>query len=177
MAASPHAPGTIAVIGNSCTFLSRDLLGFYSIPDNFEVLRSVNDHSPPISLRCIALYVSVAANDSIKKDYIMHLRRLTRKKFDPFRRCDRITLESGSAKIITTEGQMNFFRWLIESGTWTFVVDNAASVVACVARCMRETAEATPPGPPRRASHPKIKTDPVPCGMSVISGKHVVVFD
>lgn len=170
---------SISVTGSSSTAKPppNDLLEFYSLPDNFEVLRIVNGHSPPVSLRTIALYVSVASNESVKRDYAIQLQKLSRKRFDPFRRCDRLTLDSDRGSVVTTEGQMNFFRWLIQSGTWTFMVDNSASISASVAKCVRENTErmrAELESAPERGSK---NGKQAPSGISTLAGRHVVYFD
>ena len=165
----------ISVIGGPGAKLSTELLTFYAMPDNFDVLRVVNGSSPPVSLRSIAIYVSLAASDSVKKEYLLNLRRFTRKKFDPFRRCDRVTLESRESEIVTTEGQMNFFRWLIESGIWSFIADNSVNVIAAAARCSRDTACSSPSTVRKSACRGNKKA--VPSGVSTVAGRHVVVFD
>ena len=167
---------SISVVGSPGTRLSTELLTFYALPDNFEVLRIVNGSSPPVSLRSIAIYVSLAASDSVKKGYLVNLRRFTRKKFDPFRRCDRVTLESGAGEIVTTEGQMNFFRWLIESGNWSFIVDNSVNVIAAAARCARDPA-CSSLSQVRKSSACRGTKKSVPSGMSTVAGRHVVIFD
>lgn len=170
-----QAPKSVlSVTGNTSAALPSDLLTFYSLPANFDVLKTVNGSSPPVSLRTVAIYVSLGACESVRRNYVQQLRRFSRKRFDPFRRCDRVKLQRADEELITTEGQMNFFRWLIETGTWNFIVDNAVNVISIAARCVRENVNVS--AHPRRTAH-KNKTECVPSGVSTLAGRHVVIFD
>lgn len=114
----------------------RELSEFYAAPEHFTVLRAMNGSAPPISLRALAWFVANAIDDNhVRQDYESRLRELTRRRFDPFRRCERIRLyESSGGSVLTTIGQMNFFKWMIETGLWQFIADNRARVCAQVAR-------------------------------------------
>ena len=145
---------------------------FYQSSEHFAVLRAINGSAPPISLRALAWFVSNGVEDGkIREDYERNLRAHTRRRFDPFRRCDRMVLTVGSDSVITTVGQMNFFKWMIERGLWKFVADNRARVSAEVARRSSAT--------PRAASNTGECGVVVTCapGFSQVCGRHVVVFD
>lgn len=169
----------LTAAGDVSAKLSNDLLQFYAFSDHLEVLRKVNSTSPPLSLRTIYIYVSLSADECITNAYMTNLRRFTRKKFDPFRRCDRVCLKNESIEVITTEGQMNFFRWLIENGHWNFMMDNCVSVIAAAARHVRANSSggmAAPSRTPSATGRANAKKS-VPSGMCTIAGRHVLVFD
>lgn len=151
---------------------SPELTGFFEHPANFAVLKSINDPSPPISLRALAWFVSNGVeDDDLRKDYELKLRSFTRRRFDPFRRCERLDLRVGSDVVTTTIGQMNFFRWMIEVGLWQFVANNRARVSAEVARrtnAASRALSACPKGGATASNTP---------GFSQVCGRHVVVFD
>lgn len=153
-----------------------DLSEFFQAPVNFAVLRTVNGSAPPISLRALSWFVSNGIEDEdVRKDYEDQLRKYTRRRFDPFRRCDRLSLHLGPDSVTTTIGQMNFFRWMIQRGLWKFVVDNSAKVSAEVARRCTSAARggSSAKGASGESSHPF----PPGQGFSRISGRHVVFFD
>lgn len=176
--ASVAEPEGLTAEGSVVAKLSRDLLQFYAVPDNFEVLRTVNSSSPPLSLRTIYIYVSLSADECITKAYFASLRRFTRKKFDPFRRCDRVTLRNETSEVTTTEGQMNFFRWVIENGHWNFMIDNSVNVISSASHVRVNgthggTTHARRGGAPARSSGKK----GVPSGVCTVAGRHVLIFD
>jgi hypothetical protein len=170
-----RANNVVCVTGVHGAKLATDLLEFYALADNFDILKVVNGSSPPVSLRSIAIYVSLAADEPLKRGYMLNLRKFTRKRFDPFRRCDRVELESPAGSVVTTEGQMNFFRWLVESGYWSFIIDNSVNVIAAATRCARDSA----PSHARKSSSSVTcrGKNVVPSGVSTVAGRHVVIFD
>ena len=145
------------------------LYEFFRVPDNFAVLRIANSSSPPISLRALSWFVSNGIEDAAtREDYERNLRKFTRRKFDPFRRCDRKEIELAGETVVTTVGQMNFFKWMIERGLWQFVSQNRAKVSAEVAR------RSVP-----RPSTPGAECGAAQCapGFSQVCGRHIVIFD
>jgi len=57
--------------------------------------------------KCIFFYI----NDEYKNQ----LKSFNKKFFDPYKRNNKFELEHKKQKIITTVGQMNFFKWAIEN--------------------------------------------------------------
>jgi hypothetical protein len=156
------------------------LADFYQKAENFAVLRDINGSSPLVSLRALAWFVSNGVEDAqMREDYERNLRAFTRRKFDPFRRCDRLVLAVGSDSVVTTVGQMNFFKWMIERGLWKFVAENRARVSAEVAR--RSVASARVSAKASRSGGARSNGDAgqAACmsGFSQVCGRHVVVFD
>lgn len=172
IASSGNAPRALKLAEDTVPELAR----FYSIPEHFSVLRIVNGSAPPISLRALAWFVSNGVEDAaLREDYEQQLREYTRRRFDPFRRCDRLEVRCGCEMVISTVGQMNFFRWMIERGLWKFVMDNSARVSADVARRALAQPRSSPMLKGGRAGDAKDLE--VPVGFMRVCGRHVVVFD
>lgn len=144
----------------------EDLEKFFADGEHFEVLADVNGTCPSLSLRTITWFVSKGLGGcapGMRDDYAAQLKRHTRRNFDPFRRSSRVVVASPSGKefVESTVGQMNFFRWLIESGAWGWLLKNRASVHADAVRV-------TARGKGVRAE----------CGgFRRLAGPHIVVFD
>lgn len=61
--------------------------------------------------------------------YKSQLRAYSKKQFDPFCRRERINFYYQPDKsIVTTVGQINFFRWAIENGVIKYIKDNLESI-------------------------------------------------
>jgi hypothetical protein len=75
--------------------------------------------------------------------YAAQLKSYSKALFDPFRRQAKITLMCGSGQgataVSTTIGQLNYFRWAIESGVLRYVRANLAQLTQ---ECAAEVAEA-----------------------------------
>ena len=65
-------------------------------------------------------------------NYKTQLKAYSKKQFDPFQRRDRISfgiIQDGISKnIITTIGQLNFFRWAIQNKVIDYAAENYASI-------------------------------------------------
>ena len=116
------------------SLLLTNLLKFYDHNDNLNVmLQIINGHSK-ISLRIIDWfatnyakkfftvytiqneYSKCARRFKVYVDYKLKLKAYSKKRFDPFCRCDRITIPYKNGTFIqTTIGQLNFFKWAIEN--------------------------------------------------------------
>ena len=98
-------------------------------------------NKPKISLRILDWFVTnyskkfnisyqVELNDKIKNfivylDYKAQLKAYSKKQFDPFCRRERILFFDHDGKeIITTVGQLNFFRWSLENKILDYILDN-----------------------------------------------------
>ena len=151
--------------------LVPELMAFYDDAHNFEVLRSINGTCPPFSLRALAWYVGAGMHgEEALVDYEKHLRKYTRRRFDPFRRCNRIALDFEGDTVVTTIGQMNFFRWMISSRVWSALLTNRARMAAEVARRSPVARQAA-----------VVRCGQAHAGISAglvhVSGRHVVIFD
>lgn len=149
---------------------------FYADGYNFGVLKLVNSSAAPISLRAIEWYVTdgqfLNAHARAAMDFATHVKTYTRKMFDPFRRNARMELRRGADAVLTTPGQMNFFRWLITSGQWTCVVKDRAVIHA---RMLSGTASKRRDACARADSG--CSRDYVSTGLTFRSGSNILYFD
>ena len=61
--------------------------------------------------------------------YKNQLNSFSKKHFDPFCRRNRIEYEfSDGTKIVTTVGQLNFFRWAIQNNVLKYIIDNYKNI-------------------------------------------------
>jgi hypothetical protein len=61
-------------------------------------------------------------------NYKSQLKAYSKKQFDPFCRRERIEFSIGKKKIITTIGQLNFFKWAIENLIVEYINDNLEEI-------------------------------------------------
>ena len=68
-------------------------------------------------------YVDVDIN--VFLNYKAQLKAYSKKHFDPFCRRERVSFKyNDKDSIITTVGQLNFFKWAIENGIIKYIIDN-----------------------------------------------------
>jgi hypothetical protein len=60
----------------------------------------------------------------INDEYKNQLKSFNKKFFDPYKRNNKFELEHKKKKIITTVGQMNFFKWAIENKIISYIEKN-----------------------------------------------------
>ena len=117
----------------------ESLINFFSIKENLDRIKPIingNDETknkPKMSLRILDWFVTnfskknnisyhVKLNNKSKNfivylDYKAQLKAYSKKQFDPFCRRERIKFYYGKDKyIVTTVGQLNFFKWALENG-------------------------------------------------------------
>ena len=76
------------------------------------------------------IHYQITVNNKLKNfivylDYKAQLKAYSKKQFDPFCRRERISfIDHDSNELITTVGQLNFFRWAIENNILTYIVEN-----------------------------------------------------
>ena len=62
-------------------------------------------------------------------NYKSQLKAYSKKQFDPFCRRERLSLSYGKQKeLVTTVGQLNFFRWAIENEILKYIDDHLAEI-------------------------------------------------
>jgi hypothetical protein len=61
-------------------------------------------------------------------NYKSQLKAYSKKQFDPFCRRERIEFSIGKKKIITTIGQLNFFKWAIDNLIIEYINDNLINI-------------------------------------------------
>lgn len=62
--------------------------------------------------------------------YKMQLKSFLKKQFDPFCRRERIKFFYDDKHLVTTVGQLNFFKWAIEKGVIQYIKDNIKDIEA-----------------------------------------------
>lgn len=115
------------------TELNRDLImaklsKFYSVKSNIDAVVNSIDGCDKISLRLIDWFVTNYCqkhNNDLYIDYRTQLKAFSKHNFDPFKRRDRIKYYfSHENFIVTTVGQLNFFKWAIENNVLIMVSEN-----------------------------------------------------
>ena len=118
----------------------KSLEKFYTIDDNINLFMSIVNTNSNISIRLIDYFitkyskthrVSYKHNEesiNIYTSYKQQLKAFQKKHFDPFSRGDRVPYFMGNMCIITTIGQLNFFRWFISKNIIEYIVGNQLSI-------------------------------------------------
>ena len=121
--------------------LLNSLKDFYSVKENKEKLLEVLNNTKKISLRIIDWFVTNYSKKfnviyflnenkenekhfSVYYSYKTQLKSYSKKKFDPFCRRDRIEFTMDDDKIISTIGQLNFFKWAINNKVIEYITEN-----------------------------------------------------
>ena len=134
-------------ISSKKDLLMDSLIQFFSVKEYLDRVKPIingNDeqkNKPKISLRILDWFVTnyskkynitypVELNKKKKNfivylDYKSQLKAYSKKQFDPFCRRERILFFDHDGKeIITTVGQLNFFRWSLENKILDYILDN-----------------------------------------------------
>lgn len=133
----------------------RDLLmvsltKFFTKTNNIEIILPIINGKSKISLRVIDWFVTnyskknninyyiqknIKNGEKINKQFIVYLnyksqlKAYSKKQFDPFCRRERISFYYSSDKeLITTVGQLNFFRWAIENNIISYIQKNLKEI-------------------------------------------------
>ena len=132
---------------NKQALLMNHLTNFFSIKENISQFLSILHEKSRISLRVIDWFITNYSKDHriaylcektkseslpgcgdeakpfmVHDSYKSQLKAYSKKQFDPFCRHMRINFYYGKdEKIVTTIGQMNFFRWFIENNILKYV--------------------------------------------------------
>ena len=121
--------------------LMESLTIFYRNKLNLDVFLPIINGESKISLRLLDWFVTNYSkknniNYLLKKknkninfivylDYKAQLKAYSKKQFDPFCRRERISLlDNDDKEIITTVGQLNFFRWAIDNKILSYINEN-----------------------------------------------------
>ena len=129
--------------------LMNALTEFFINQNNMDQMLSIINSKNEISLRIIDWFVTnyakknnIIYNLQFKKDkeikkirfvvylnYKAQLKAYSKKQFDPFCRRDRISFYyKDTEELITTVGQLNFFRWAIEHKVLNYIKDNLQKI-------------------------------------------------
>tara|TARA_B100001094_G_C18089249_1_gene749502 strand:- start:246 stop:758 length:513 start_codon:yes stop_codon:yes gene_type:complete len=117
---------------------------FYNNQTNLNKFIKIIDKDSNISLRAIdflctnyaknktVIYYLEKLNNKIPFnlyiEYRSQLKAYSKMQFDPFRRHERISLETQNGPIETTVAQLNFFKWAIEKKVLEWLKNNLAIV-------------------------------------------------
>jgi hypothetical protein len=125
--------------------LMKCLLDFYSDKNKLNEMMNIINGESKISLRIVDWFVTnyakkyytiyelpikrngkfVPSRFKVYNDYKLKLKAYSKKRFDPFCRWERITIPyDGNNYMETTIGQLNFFKWAIESKIIDFIQAN-----------------------------------------------------
>jgi len=119
--------------------LLNNLAEFYKKDDylHLKEMLSVLNGDSKISLRIIDWFVTNYAKQQytvytlssglrfkVYNVYKLKLKAYSKKRFDPFCRWQKIEFPYGSKYVVTTIGQLNFFKWVIENEILTYIVDH-----------------------------------------------------
>lgn len=145
--------------------LRESLETFYSEPHNQEKLYHTLNGEEGISLRSIDWFITnyskknniyyqiykdkmgiptfdetgeFSSNMSVHHSYKSQLKAYSKKRFDPFCRRDRLTFSLGDyGTIETTIGQLNFFRWAIQSLVIDYLKDHKQTIETDMNECLK----------------------------------------
>lgn len=116
-------PAPIRKEESASTAMMEKLRDFYRDETNFDKLRAYLDRGKdnPVSLRildflCTENGIALQNDDTLPEKYQHMLKIYSKKFFDVFARGDRSCIELNGEKLQTTVGQLNFFRWAIQTG-------------------------------------------------------------
>lgn len=138
--------GPIIDMSSKQDLLMLSLTQFFKNKNNLKKMISIVQGESKISLRILDWFVTNYSkktntaydmydkDNSIKKfivflDYKSQLKAYSKKQFDPFCRRERISFyDHDNNEIITTVGQLNFFRWAIENKILDYVTKNLSDI-------------------------------------------------
>jgi hypothetical protein len=81
-------------------------------------------------------------NFSVHDSYKSQLKAYSKRQFDPFCRRMRINFHfSPTEKVVTTVGQLNFFRWAIENGVMSYINDHFPTIEQHMKTYVRDNRE------------------------------------
>ena len=117
---------------------------FYQYNDNIEIFYNIINSPSDISIRLIDYFVTKYSknnkinniifknqneqNTNIYISYKQQLKIYQKKYFDPFSRGDRIPYFIGDKCIITTIGQLNFFKWFFIKNLYNYIKNNKSLI-------------------------------------------------
>ena len=116
------------------------LANWYKKSNNFSKMLNIINGNSTISLRIIdwfttnyskKFFVSYSINNkrfNVYNDYKLQLKAFSKKRFDPFCRWDRISIPYNDVEIMTTIGQLNFFKWAIENKIIEYIEENIKDI-------------------------------------------------
>ena len=129
------------IISSKKDLLMQSLINFFTNRNNLDQVIPIITGKSEISLRILDWFVTnyskknnvhyqVELENKVKNfivylDYKSQLKAYSKKQFDPFCRRERISfIDHDNNELITTVGQLNFFRWAIENNILNYIKEN-----------------------------------------------------
>jgi len=129
------------IISSKKDLLMQSLINFFTNRNNLDQVIPIITGKSKISLRILDWFVTnyskknnihyqVEFDNKVKNfivylDYKSQLKAYSKKQFDPFCRRERISfIDHDNNELITTVGQLNFFRWAIENNILEYIKEN-----------------------------------------------------
>jgi len=129
------------IISSKKDLLMQSLIMFFSDRNNLDQVIPIITGKSQISLRILDWFVTnyskknnihyqITINDKVKNfivylDYKSQLKAYSKRSFDPFCRRERISfIDHDNNDLVTTVGQLNFFRWAIENDILIYIKEN-----------------------------------------------------
>jgi len=129
------------IISSKKDLLMQSLIHFFTNRENLDKVIPIITGKSIISLRILDWFVTnyskknnihyqIIIYHKIKNfivylDYKSQLKAYSKKQFDPFCRRERISfIDHDNNELITTVGQLNFFRWAIENNILEYILEN-----------------------------------------------------
>jgi len=141
--------GKCGIVGNKNNYnisskkdlLMQSLINFFATKENLDKVIPIITGKSKISLRILDWFVTnyskknnisyeIELNNKKKNfivylDYKSQLKAYSKKQFDPFCRRERISFfDHSNTELVTTVGQLNFFRWAIETNIINYIIEN-----------------------------------------------------
>ena len=118
----------------------KSFINFYEINEFSNIFIYLISNNSPISIRLIDHFITKYSKNfktsyklkennveqifNVYTSYKQQLKAYQKKHFDPFSRGDRIPYFMNDSCIITTIGQLNFFKWFISKKVYEYVLAN-----------------------------------------------------
>lgn len=129
------------IISSKKDLLMQSLINFFTNRKNLDQVIPIITSKSEISLRILDWFVTnyskknnisyqVQMDNKVKNfivylDYKSQLKAYSKRQFDPFCRRERISfIDHDNNELITTVGQLNFFRWGIENNILEYIREN-----------------------------------------------------
>lgn len=129
------------IISSKKDLLMQSLINFFTNRTNLDQVIPIITGKSTISLRILDWFVTnyskknnihyqvemdqKTKNFIVYLDYKSQLKAYSKKQFDPFCRRERISfIDHDNNELITTVGQLNFFRWAIENNILEYIIEN-----------------------------------------------------
>ena len=128
-------------ISSKKDLLMQSLINFFATKEKLDKVIPIITGKSKISLRILDWFVTnyskknnisyeIELNNKKKNfivylDYKSQLKAYSKKQFDPFCRRERISFfDHSNTELVTTVGQLNFFRWAIETNIINYIIEN-----------------------------------------------------